>query len=239
MADMKKNLGQVGEVVKAGADKAKAMAETAITPEQMQEFLDFTYEKVKQGIPNVSRDIDSLAKDYLSKNESIDAAVNSLIRYQLAKCTTSGFLAGLGGFFTLPYTLAAIPANITSVLYCQMRMVAAIAKMGGYDLKTDQVKTLVYVCMTGNAANEVLKNAGVDIGMKIAEAGLDKIPGALLTKINQTVGFRLITKAGTTGTVNLADWIPVAGGFVSGGFDLVTTKAIAETAKKMFIEKKG
>lgn len=46
---------------------------------------------------------------------------------------------------------------------------------------------------------------------------------------------RLITKAGTTGIVNLGKAIPVAGGIVGGSIDFVTTKAIAAKAKKIFL----
>ena len=44
---------------------------------------------------------------------SIEEAAKALIRGQLAKCSTSGFLAGLGGLITLP---VAIPANISRCL---------------------------------------------------------------------------------------------------------------------------
>lgn len=36
----------------------------------------------------------------------------------------------------------AIPANISSVLYIQLRMIAAIAIMSGHDVKDDKVRTL-------------------------------------------------------------------------------------------------
>ncbi|MGO2174028.1 MAG: EcsC family protein, partial [Staphylococcus equorum] len=71
---------------------------------------------------------------------------------------TSGFLTGLGGMITLP---VALPANITSVVYVQMRMIAAIAHIRGYDLKDDEVKTLVYLCLTGQTAGDILKDVGV------------------------------------------------------------------------------
>ena len=39
----------------------------------------------------------------------------------------------------------AIPANISSVIYVQLRMVAAIARIGGYDPSDDEVRTMAYV----------------------------------------------------------------------------------------------
>ncbi|MCR6522594.1 hypothetical protein [Lysinibacillus capsici] len=38
----------------------------------------------------------------------------------------------------------AIPTNLTSVMYMQMRMIAAIAHIRWYDFKDDQVQTFVY-----------------------------------------------------------------------------------------------
>lgn len=51
----------------------------------------------------------------------------------------------------------AIPANITSVLYVQIRMIAAIAIMGGYNLRDDRVKSLVYVCLVASSTADVVK----------------------------------------------------------------------------------
>ena len=91
-------------------------------------ILDAVYEKTLNGIPMVSRSVDEIADDYLSHHDTPEAAARSLTRWQVAKCGMSGFLSGLGGIVTLPAT---IPANIGSVMYVQMRMIAAIAKMGG------------------------------------------------------------------------------------------------------------
>ena len=63
-----------------------------------------------------------------------------------------------------------------------------------------------------------------------------KIPGTVLTKINQKVGFRFLTKFGEKGIINIAKLVPVVGGVIGGGFDLVETKVIANRAYKMFIK---
>ena len=54
---------------------------------------------------------------------------------------TSGIIKGIGGVSTLSVS---IPANISSVLYVQMRMVACVACLAGLDLNSDQVQTFVY-----------------------------------------------------------------------------------------------
>ena len=63
-----------------------------------------------------------------------------------------------------------------------------------------------------------------------------KIPGSVLTKINQKVGFRFLTKFGTKGLINIGKAVPIVGGVIGGGFDFAETKIIANRAYKMFIE---
>lgn len=207
--------------------------EKKFTQEDIMKMLDALYEKSVQGLPVVSPTIGTLADGYLLRNKDVESATKSFINYQIAKCTTSGFLAGLGGLITLP---VAIPANVSSVLYVQMRMIAGLAYMGGYDLNSDQVQTLVYACLAGVSVNQVIKQAGIKFGVKAGNAMVKKIPGAVLTKINQKVGFRFITKFGEKGDVNLGKMVPILGGVIGGGFDLTETTLIAKRSYRVFIE---
>lgn len=59
-----------------------------------------------------------------------------------------------------------IPANIGSVLYVQIRMIACTAYLAGYDLNADQVQTFIYACLAGVSVNGVVKNAGIKVGVK-------------------------------------------------------------------------
>jgi hypothetical protein len=194
--------------------------------------LDYAYDKAINGVPGFDS-AEEMARDYMKNgNNQIDNC-NSLIRWQNAKAGTSGFLTGLGGVFTLP---VAIPANLASVMYVQIRMIAAIAYMGGYDLKDDRVKSLVYVCMAGNGAKDILKDIGIVVGTKFTQQMIAKISGKTIAVINQKIGFRLLTKFGEKGAVNLGKTIPLVGGFIGGTFDSVTTNVIGNTTRKTFIE---
>lgn len=207
--------------------------EEKMTEEKAANILSAIYEKALNGVPKVSRSVDEFANDYTSRFDTPERAAKELVKYQVLKCGTSGFITGLGGLITLP---VAIPANIGSVLYVQMRMVAAIAKIGGYDVSSDQVQTLVYMCLTGTAITDVVKQAGIKIGEKTLTAALKKLPGAALVKINQRIGFRLLTKFGEKGVINLGKLIPVAGGVIGGAMDVASTTVIAKNAIKLFIE---
>ena len=206
---------------------------TVIAQEDVMKILDSCYEKCLNGIPKVSPSVEEMANDYLKKYKTKEEACKAMIRNQITKCATSGFITGFGGFITMPVTL---PANITSVIYVQMRMIACTSYMEGFDLNSDQTQTLVYACLAGVAVNNVIKQAGIKFGVKFANGLIKKIPGKVLTKINQKVGFRFITKFGTKGVVNLGKLIPGVGAVIGGGLDLVETKIIAERSYKWFFE---
>lgn len=204
-----------------------------INQEDVIILLEKLYDQAIQGVPKFSPPIDVLAGDYLMKNDDIESAAKSFVKYQIVKCTTSGFLTGLGGLITLPI---AVSANLASVIYVQMRMIAALAYMGGYNMESDQVQTLIFACLAGVSIDEILKKSGIKFGEKLAESLINKIPGSALKAINKKVGFRFITKGGETGIINLGKTVPVVGGIVGGGFDLAETSIIARRAYKLFIK---
>lgn len=201
--------------------------------EDILKVLDTCYEKTTNGISKISPSIDRLAGDYLSKHASKEEAIKDMLKKQVLKCTTSGFITGFGGAITLPVT---IPANIGSVLYVQMRMIACTAYMAGYDISSDQVQTLVYACLAGLSVGEIAKQFGIKFGQKVAVGMIEKIPGKVLTKINQKVGFKLLTKFGEKGLINLGKLVPGVGAVINGGVDFAETKAIAKRAYQMFVE---
>ena len=207
--------------------------QSKITSEDIMKLLDSCYEKCATGIPKVSPSVEEMAEDYISKYGDRESACKAMLRNQVIKCTTSGFITGFGGVVTLPVT---IPANIGSVTYIQMRMIACTAYMSGLDLDCDQTQTFVYACLAGVAVNEIVKKAGVKFGVKFANGLIKKIPGSVLVKINQKVGFRFITKFGTKGIVNLGKLVPGVGAIIGGGLDLAETKVIANRAYKWFFE---
>ena len=124
--------------------------------------------------------------------------------------------------------LVAIPANIASVMYVQIRMIAAVAHLGGHDIRNDQVRTLCYTCMRGKAAGDVVKNTGISLGTKLTEQAIKKVAGKTLKNINKKVGFRLVTKFGEKGIINLGKMVPIAGGVVGGTFDAASTYVIGK-----------
>lgn len=216
-------------------ENAKDTINTQITPEQVQELLGTCYDKALNGVPGISQPLEEYVASYTDRYSTPEKAAQELIKNQLIKCTTSGALSGAAGFFVLPISIASIPANIANVLYVQLRMIAGVAMIGGYEVRTDQVQTLIYACLAGSSATDMLKEAGITTGKKLAMNAIKKIPGTTLTAINRKVGFRFITRFGETGIINLGKMVPVVGAVIGGLFDFTTTKVIASTAYNYFI----
>lgn len=204
-----------------------------MTQKDIMKMLDTCYEKSINGINMISPPIEQFADDYLKKEKDNKKAAKAMLKNQIAKCATSGFITGFGGAITMPIT---IPANIGSVLYVQMRMIACTAYLAGYDLNSDQVQTFVYACLAGVSVNGVVKQMGIKVGTKMTRKAIERIPGKALFKINQRVGFRFITKFGEKGVINLGKLIPGVGAVINGGLDFTETKIIADRAYKMFFK---
>lgn len=209
------------------------MSKEEINQSTMLQVLDWAYEKSTNGIVGLDS-AQELAESYLMESGSLEDQINSLIRWQNTKCATSGFLSGLGGIITMPIT---VPANISSVLFIQIRMIAAIAYMCGRNLSDDKVRTLVYSCLCGSAVKDILKNAGVQVTHKLTTAMINKyLTREVIKKINQSVGFRLVTKAGSKGIINAVKVVPFLGGVVGATFDATTTNMIGNTARNVFLK---
>jgi uncharacterized protein (DUF697 family) len=193
--------------------------------------LNWSYDKALGGVPGLDTATE-VGNQYAKGEGSLEERANSLIRWQVGKASTSGFLTGLGGLLTMPVTL---PGDLVVVSYIQLRMVAALAHMGGHDVHEDRVRTLAFVCLCGDAAKDVLKGAGIRLGQKLAQKAVQSISGETVKAINRAVGFRLLTKFGEKGIINLGRAVPLIGGGVSAIFDGVATNTVGNVARDVFI----
>ena len=196
--------------------------------------LDKVYNLALNGIGGMSEPLEQFVSDYVSQYGRTEKAIDKMVSAQKLKLTTSGFITGLGGLITLPI---AIPADLASSLYVEMRMIAAIASLRGYDIYSDQVKTLIYACMVGNALGDVIKQAGIKTATQLTvKKLLPKLTREIIVKVNKAVGFRLLTKGGTKGLINVGKVIPFIGGIVGGSFNYFEVAVYAKWAKAMFNE---
>lgn len=198
---------------------------------KMVQIMDWAFEKANGNVPGFGTSHE-MAQKYLDKYGSVHKAIDKLINWQITSAATAGFVTNLGGLPAMPLTL---PANVAGVMAIQLRMIGAIAELGGFHENTEEKKTGMYLCLLGSQAGDVLSKTASQFAIKFATASLKKLPGAVLTKINQQIGFRLLTKFGEKGLLNIHKAIPVLGGFVGGTVDALSTYSIAKAAKALFL----
>jgi hypothetical protein len=172
-----------------------------------------------------------VASDHLKDSADPQAAIEAIINWRTAYAAGSGFVTGVGGIAAMPI---AIPAGLLATYALGANTAAAVAYVRGYDIDTEQVRTLILLCLIGESAEQVLKNAGIAIGTKLTKVMLQQIPGKVFIEINKRVGFRLITKAGEKGVVNVAKMVPLVGGVVGAGFDGFFVNSCGKAAQTLF-----
>lgn len=193
--------------------------------------LEWAYDRVASRLPGLGN-AEELARTYLRRADGdAERAIDSLVRWHVAYAGTSGFASNLGGLVTLPIGL---PANLSSVLLIQLRMVAAIAHLRGHSIADPEVKTLAFICLTGSAGAGLLQDLGIRLGTRLTTRMMARLSTDMLARLNQTVALRLAARVGTAGLANLSRLVPILGGVVGAGFDAAVTRGIAEAAKRVF-----
>lgn len=215
-------------------ESSKSGGATAIQKleQKADELVRWLTNQAISGVPPLSSASD-LADEYLIHEgyEHNDERVDSLIKWECSKNFAAGFVTGLGGIITMP---VAVPAALGASWIIQARMAAAIARIYGHSLDEDKVRTFVLLTLLGGEAAELFREVGINVGSRLALEAIKKIPGKTLIAINRAVGFRLLSKAGQKGVINLAKLVPVAGGVVGGTVDLVACQTVGRIAKKVF-----
>jgi uncharacterized protein (DUF697 family) len=192
--------------------------------------LEWLYDRAIKGVPTLDSASD-LAISYQCRFPSSDKAVDALIKWQTAKAGTASFVSSFGGVLSLP---VALPANLASVTYIQLRMIAAIAHLRGHDIRSDQVRTVALACLGGARVADMVKEFGVRFGTQLAHEALKRVSGDGLKQINQAIACRLVAVTGTATPISFSKFVPVIGGVVAGGIDAAVTRAYGHTAKRLF-----
>ena len=190
------------------------------------------YNLAVTGNGSFGNSIQELADEYVERYGRTEKAIDKMVSNQRLKCTATGFVTGLGGLVTLPIT---IPADLASSLYIDIRMIASVAAIRGYDINSDEVKTLVYLCIVGNSVGDVLKQAGLkSLTNYTAKVLIPKISNAIAAKVAENVGNKLLLKTSTKVLPKLGKMVPVIGGVVSGAYNYAEVSAFAKVARNRF-----
>lgn len=191
-----------------------------------------------------------LAAEYIDSGKTPEECARNFINWQTGKAGIAGFALGLPGLAAMPIT---IPADLASVSYLQLRMIAVIGILFGWDAKSDQFRTVAFSCLLGTVAGEAVRDAGVKAGIRFGRGFVRNIPGKFLKRLNKLVrvnnlvikGVSAGTKAGgevavaagarvsSRGIVNLSKMVPLLGGIVGGGLNIAFTRQMGILALRL------
>jgi hypothetical protein len=168
----------------------------------------------------------------LAKAGTPDAAVSAIVKSHVKLAAASGFVTSLGGFITLP---VALPANVTGFYVLATRMVAAIAKVRGFDLSRPQIRSAVLLTLVGADADDLLAKAGMVAPTgRLTALAADRLPGPALMVVNKAIGFRLLSSTGKSVFSRFGRSVPLVGGVVGAGLDGYLMHRISENARREF-----
>lgn len=198
----------------------------------LNNILNTIYDSSISGKGVLGESIQKLADEYVDRYGRTEKAIDRLVSNQRLKCTATGFVTGLGGLVTLP---VAIPADLASSLYIEIRMIAAIAAIRGFDVESDEVRTLIYLCLVGNSAGDILKQSGIKYMTDFAAKKLLPILSKKITeKVAENVSSKLLLKTAAKGLPKLAKMVPVVGGVAGGAYNYAEVSTFAKVARKRF-----
>ena len=173
-----------------------------------------------------------VADDALAAHRDPEAAVDAIVRQHIRLGAASGFVTSAGGFITLP---VALPANVLGFYLIATRMTAAVAKVRGYDIRQEEIRTAVLLTLVGADADDLLKKAGMaSPGGTLSNLAAQRLPGPAMMVIQKGVGFRLLATAGKNMFVRLGKIVPIVGGVIGAGLDGFMQHRVAISAKREF-----
>lgn len=162
----------------------------------------------------------------------VEAAVDAIVRSHVIKGGASGFVTSLGGFITLP---VALPVNLLGFYLLATRMTAAVAKVRGYDLASEQIRTAVLLTLVGAEADDLLRKANMVVpGGTLSNLAAQRLPGPALMVVQKGIGFRLLAQVGKSTFARLGRLVPLVGGAIGGGLDAYMLRRFAANAKRQF-----
>ncbi len=201
-----------------------------LAPDLNSSFVHQTVQRAVHGIGPLPSAAHAAEKQLEEQDGVVEDAIGELIENHASLAAAQGFVTNLGGIATMAAT---VPVNITGLALVQIRLVAGIAHLRGYDLQDDRVRNAILLCTLGEGAvKELVKKKRVPgAPMVLATAPaydpeLDKLVAGEVT--NALVG-RVIGKRTASTVVRR---IPVAGGVWAAGTDAYATWQVGKYAQR-------
>ena len=189
--------------------------------------LDWAYASSLDGMKGVAP-AEALAREYLAGPGTLRQQADRLVRAQTTKAALTGFVSSMAGV-AIPVTLS---ASFAVVLFIQMRMVVAIAHLGGWDVRDERVRALVYACVAGEKPEEMLGKLGVVLGGAMTAAVVSKVSRSVLAAVKRRVRARLVPRLGGR---RLGRALPIIGGIITARVEGKATAEIGRVARDTFV----
>ncbi|MCP4298282.1 MAG: EcsC family protein [Proteobacteria bacterium] len=157
--------------------------------------------------------------------------IDELIKWEIRKNFTSGFLTSLGGILTLPLT---IPSSLGANWILQTRMVAAVAHIAGFKIDESGVRMAIGLSLLGNKGKDVLEANASDLKNILKNRTFHQLPKRTILILNQAIGTRLVSLATQKGFTKIGKAIPIAGGLIGGFLDQQSCSETAKFALELF-----
>lgn len=169
----------------------------------------------------------SAAKALQDKGEH-ESAIDAVVRLHVAMAGAQGFVTSLGGLVTLAVTL---PANMAGLSLLQLRMVAAIAHLRGYDVDDPRVRSAIMLTLLGDGVADLPAPLTVATAPVFDEALDHTISERVLAEMAKSVGGRrAMTLVGRR--------IPLVGGGIGAVSDSWDSHVIARWAETVFVTRR-
>ncbi|GAB2591932.1 EcsC family protein [Microlunatus antarcticus] len=177
------------------------------------------------------------AKHLQKHNGSVEDAIDSVVAHHVRLASAQGFVTNIGGVAALP---VAIPANLAGIAVVQVRMVAALAHLRGYDVSDLKVRTALVMCLLGGEeiARHIEDGSLPTSPMVIAtapvfDAVLDRqVADAVLTDLMNRIGGKNLALVVTRR-------VPLLGGGVGAVVDGYATRQIGLYAKAELLRRRA
>ncbi|MDO5538103.1 MAG: EcsC family protein, partial [Desulfovibrionaceae bacterium] len=213
------------------------MTETAAAPDAREEkasilvrAVDWAFDRAVQGVPGTESAAE-LAERFRAMDLEPRERVAKLVRSQAFRTGATGFAVNLGGLAAMP---VAIPADFASLMFVQMRMVAAIAMLSGVtDLHDSRVRLLCVACLAGEKILVPLKDMGIAMSVNAAHTAAAAVSQAAAGQVHAAVGATLLHKFGHAGAAHFGRALPLVGGVVGGGVNMAFTWCVGRAAEKL------
>ena len=178
----------------------------------------------------------SAAAKHLVKRDTVEDALESLVLTHVGLAGAQGFLTSLGGLPTLAVTL---PANIAGLAVVQIRLIASIAHLRGYDIDSRQVRSAMTLCLLGRDATQRLIDDGVLPTTALAIATAPVFDESMDQLISEKVLGELISRiGGRRASMIFARRVPLLGGGVGATMDGLSTIEVGAYAREVFVSRR-